>query len=152
MKKIGIVAGIIVVAALAAAGATAFAMKRMGGSAPEAAQPPARVSISDGARYVPLEKLVVMLRNDTAGARPRHLVMDLVFVAANAKREKAVREQLPILRATAFRAFAERTPDEVAQMHPDDFEAALDKEYALAYGRNERAPFDQVLVTKAMMD
>ena len=152
MKKIGIIAAIIVVAALAAAGATAFAMKRMGGAVPEAAQPQARVAISDGARYVPLEKLVVMLRNDVAGARPRHLVMDLVFVAADAKREKLVREQLPILRATAFRAFAERTPDEVARMHPDDFESALDKEYTAAYGRGDRAPFEQVLVTKAMMD
>ena len=78
--------------------------------------------------------------------------MDLVFVAADAKREKAVREQLPMLRATAFRAFAEQPPDAVARMHPDDFETALNKEYAAAYGRSNRAPFEQVLVTKAMMD
>ncbi|CAJ0819431.1 MULTISPECIES: flagellar basal body-associated FliL family protein [Ralstonia] len=156
MKKNLMIAAIAVAVVLATAGATAFTMSRMNGASAASAAPvvpaPARNAISDEARYVSLEKLVVMLRNDGPGARPRHLVMDLVFVAANAKQEKAVREQLPILRATAFRAFAEHTPDEVVRMHPDDFEAALDKEYAAAYGRTNRMPFEQVLVTKAMMD
>jgi len=151
MKRNLMIAAIVAVAALAAAGATAFAMKGTGKAAVDEDTRPARLEVSDTTRYVPLDKLVVMLRNE-GGSRPHYLMMDLAFATSDAKREKQVKEHLPMLRAAAYRTLAERTPADVVRMRPAELAQVLTGEYASVYGSARRMPFDQVLVTKVMMD
>lgn len=151
MKGNLMVAAIAAAVAVGVAGATAFVMSR--NHAPSVISlKPGQLPIDAKARYVSLDKLIVMLRGSEGSARPRYLVMDLVFSAADAKHEKQVRDQLPVLRATAYRTLAAHTPADVQRMGPTEFAALLRAEYESAYGAVDRVPFDQVLVTKVMMD
>lgn len=151
MKPNLMVAAIAAAVALGVGGATAFVMTRTGGEK-NVVSKPGRLPIDANARYVSLDKLIVMLRGNEGTARPRYLVLDLVFSASDAKSEKHVKEHLPVLRATAYSALAERTPAEVQRMGPTELAALLNKEYEHAYGGADRTPFDKVLVTKVMMD
>ena len=151
MKGNLIVAAIAAAVAVSVAGATAFVMTR-NNAQNVASTKPGQLPIDAKARYVPLDKLIVMLRGTEGSARPRYLVMDLVFSAADAKLEKQVRDQLPVLRATAYRTLATQTPADVQRMGPVDFSNLLRAEFESAYGAGNRVPFEQVLVTKVMMD
>ena len=152
MKQNLMMIAIAAAIAVGAAGVTAFVVTRGGNPAGTVAAKPPRLPIDAQARYVSLDKLIVMLRSTEGSARPRYVVMDLVFSATDAKREKQVKEPLPVLRATAYSVLAERTAAEIQRMGPVDLAAMLNKEYEHGYGGADRTPFDKVLVTKVMMD
>ncbi|WP_175885463.1 flagellar basal body-associated FliL family protein [Burkholderia sp. BCC0044] len=152
MKPNLMTAAIAIAVAAGVGGATAFVMTRTAGTQPVVSTQPARLPIDAGARYVPLERLIVMLRGSEGDMRPRYLVLDLVFSARGARHEKQVREHLPVLRATAYSALAGRTSAEVLRMGPIELAALLDNAYEHAYGGVDRRPFDKVMVTKVMMD
>lgn len=113
--------------------------------------PAAPVLATEDARYLPLEKLVVMLRADTA-TRPRYLLIDLVFKTEAGKNEKLAREQLPLLRAVSYQALSEYSAAEVMKMRPADYSKCLKSAYTKAYGAADEWPFSEVLVSKVMVD
>jgi len=152
MKKNLMVVGVAAAVAVGVGGATAFLMARTQSTNTVVLSKNGRLPIDAKARYVSLDKLIVMLRGTEGSPRPRYLVVDLVFSAADGKREKQVREQLPVLRAAAYRALAERTPADMQRMGPVELAVLLRTEYEGAYGGNASVPFDQVMVTKVMMD
>ncbi len=151
MKTNVMVIGVAAAVAVGVGGGTAFVMTR-NADAPAVTPKKGRLPIDAKARYVPLEKLIVMLRAAEGASRPRYVVLDLVFSASDAKSEKQVREHLPVLRATAYSVMAERTAADVQRLGPIELAAVLNKEYEHAYGGADRTPFDKVLVTKVMMD
>ncbi len=152
MKTNLMVIGVAAAVAVGVGGATAFVMTRSADTSVASTKKPGRLPIDAKARYVPLDKLIVMLRAAEGASRPRYVVLDLVFSASDAKSEKQVREHLPVLRATAYSVMAERTAADVQRMGPIELAAVLNKEYEHAYGGADRTPFDKVLVTKVMMD
>ncbi|MFH5254422.1 flagellar basal body-associated FliL family protein [Burkholderia semiarida] len=142
-----IAAGVAVIA-LGGTGAAMLAMRTpfVGGGSPKAAP-----STADAARYVSLDKLVVMLRSAEA-ARPRYMSIDLVFTASDEKAEKRVREQLPLLRALSYQALSEKTVADVMRMKPADFSILLNKTYEPTFGSKDARPFADVLVAKVIVD
>ncbi|WJF90781.1 flagellar basal body-associated FliL family protein [Paraburkholderia bonniea] len=114
---------------------------------------PVEVAIADGDfRYVPLDKLIVMLRDSEHGTRSRYLAMDLVFKVATPKQEKQIRDKLPLLRATAHRVLSEYSVEQIRRMNVDEIVAVLKREYIHAYGSAQRLPFADLFIGKLMVD
>ncbi|MEK6423423.1 MAG: hypothetical protein V4801_27865 [Burkholderia gladioli] len=157
MKRNLIVIALVLAAAVAAGVATAvlggiwspaaWRAKAQGPAARKAA-PVAAIR----AHYVTLERLIVMLRGRAPAGHAHYLALDLVFGAADAKQEKRLREQLPMLRALAYRTLAGYDVVEVRQMPVDALAATLKAGYVLAYGTAEALPFADVLISKMMVD
>ncbi|AKE05347.1 flagellar basal body protein [Burkholderia sp. AU29985] len=133
-----------------ALGGAGAAVLLTGGQFGGTAAPKAAADV-DTARYVSLDKLVVMLKADGA-ARPRYMSIDLVFTAATEKSEKRVREQLPLLRALSYQALSEYSAADVLRMRPTDMSDRLNGAFAAAFGTEEARPFTDVLVAKVMVD
>jgi flagellar FliL protein len=158
MKRKLIVIAMVLAAAIAAGVATAVLggiwspgasrAKTPGAAAAPKAAPAAMIR----PRYVTLERLIVMLRDRAPAAHPHYLSLDLVFGAADAKQEKRLREQLPMLRALAYRTLAGYDAGQVRQMPVDALAAKLKAGYVLTYGTAEALPFADVLISKMMVD
>ncbi|MBN3728757.1 flagellar basal body-associated FliL family protein [Burkholderia sp. Ac-20379] len=159
MKRNLIVIAIVLAAAVAAGVATAVlgGLWPLGASrakAPGAAVASKSVPATTVIRshYVTLERLIVMLRDRTPAAHPHYLALDLVFGATDAKQEKRLREQLPMLRALAYRTLAGYDDNQVRQTPVDALAAKLKAGYVQAYGTAEALPFADVLISKMMVD
>lgn len=101
-------------------------------------------------RFVTLDKLIVMLR-EPAGSRSRYLVMDLVF-QTDESRMTQVRDQLPLLRSTAYRALSGYSADDIRRMEVDQLAATLQQAYAKVYGQAGAAPFSSVQISRQMLE
>ncbi|KVO87706.1 hypothetical protein WL21_04820 [Burkholderia ubonensis] len=139
-------AGVVVVAAGAAGAVMMVAGNPFAGT-----QPPKAAIAAEPARYVALDKLIVMLRA-SGGARARYMSVDLVFTAPDDKAERRVREQLPYLRALSYQALSEYGVADVMNMRPADYADILNKAYASAYGAGDTAPFTGVMVARVTVD
>jgi len=137
--------------AVLALGGAGAAMLATGVPFGRAVAPKAVASDIETARYVSLDKLIVMLKGDGT-VRPRYMSVDLVFTASSESAEKRVRDRLPLLRALSYRALSQYTAAEIVQMRPDDMSARLKDAFSTAFGNEESRPFADVLVVKVMVD
>jgi len=101
-------------------------------------------------RFVTLDKLIVMLRAPEA-TRSRYLALDLVF-QTDAKQEKQVKDQLPLLRSAAYRALSGYSMDDIRAMDVDQLSAVLQDAYTKVYGGAAAVPFSNVQVGKQMLE
>ena len=105
---------------------------------------------TNDSRFVTLDKLVVMLHAPDA-SRSRYLALDLVF-QTNVKQEKQVKDQLPLLRSTAYRALSGYSMQDIRGMDVDQLSAVLQDAYANVYGGAGAVPFTSVQVGKQMLE
>ncbi|MFC4762316.1 flagellar basal body-associated FliL family protein [Dyella koreensis] len=101
-------------------------------------------------RFVTLDQLVVMLRVPET-TRSRYLAMDLVF-HTDAKKEKQVKEHLPLLRSTAYRALADYSAEDIREMSVDELTDVLQTAFRGVYGTPSAVPFHDVQIGKQMLE
>lgn len=99
------------------------------------------------ARYVSLEKVVVMLKG-APGAEPHYMAVDLVF-RSDEEGEARVKAQLPYLKSLAVRTLSRLTLDQAQAMSVDDYHRLLARSYAAMDG--ERA-FGEVMLSKLIVE
>ena len=104
------------------------------------------------AKYVTLDKVIVMLKRGPNEATAHYLSTDLVLATDDA-REKHAKEHLPLLRAIAVRALSGHTVAEASSMSVEEYAAELNKTFDASYAAEEREkPFDEVMIGKLIVE
>ena len=104
------------------------------------------------AKYVTLDKVIVMLRRGPNEASAHYLSTDLVL-ATTEEHEKQAKEHLPLLRAVAVRALSAHTLADASSMTVEQFAAQLNKTFDASYASEERdKPFDEVMIGKLIIE
>lgn len=153
---IGVVA-VVLVGAASAGGAMWWMQSQApaptGAEAATAAQAAKKKEKSDKpAKYVTLDKVIVMLRRGPNEATAHYLSADLVL-ATNVEQEKQAKEHLPLLRAVAVRALSAHTLADASAMTVEQFAAQLNKTFDASYASEERdKPFDEVMIGKLIIE
>lgn len=123
------------------------------GAGGAAVQEPKKKEKSDKpAKYVTLDKVIVMLRRGPNEASAHYLSADLVL-ATTADQEKQAKEHLPLLRAVAVQALSSHTLAQASGMTVEQFAALLNKTFNASYASEERdKPFDEVMIGKLIIE
>ena len=156
--KMMIGVGAVVLVGAASAGGAMWWMQSEA-AAPTAAQATAAAEAAKKkeksekpAKYVTLDKVIVMLRRGPNEANAHYLSTDLVL-ATTAEQEKQAKEHLPLLRAVAVRALSAHTLAEASGMTVEQFAAQLNKTFDASYASEEREkPFDEVMIGKLIIE
>ncbi|MGX4641501.1 flagellar basal body-associated FliL family protein [Massilia sp. SYSU DXS3249] len=152
---IGVIAVVLVGAASAGGAMWWMGSQEAAKAAPgaEAKQEAKKKEKSDKpAKYVTLDKVIVMLRRGPNEASAHYLSTDLVL-ATTADQEKQAKEHLPLLRAVAVRALSAHTLAEASAMTVEQFAAQLNKTFDASYASEERdKPFDEVMIGKLIIE
>ena len=152
---IGVVAVVLVGAASAGGAMWWMGSREAAQAAPDAAakQEPKKKEKSDKpAKYVTLDKVIVMLRRGPNEASAHYLSTDLVL-ATTADQEKQTKEHLPLLRAVAVRALSSHTLADASGMTVEQFAAQLNKTFDASYASDGRdKPFDEVMIGKLIIE
>ncbi|MDB5748915.1 MAG: flagellar basal body protein [Massilia sp.] len=150
---IGVV-GVVLVGAASAGGAMWW-MQAQEQAVPGAAaklEPKKKEKSDKPAKYVTLDKVIVMLRRGPNEATTHYLSADLVLTTT-VDQEKQAREQLPLLRAVAVRALSAHTLADASSMTVEQFAAQLNKTFDASYASEERdKPFDEVMIGKLIIE
>jgi flagellar FliL protein len=142
--------------ALLSAGAAGAAMWWYGpslagapaGGTPAVAEPVRK----EPARYVTLDKVIVMLKRQAADSQAHYLSVDLVL-SSTAESEKQTREHLPMLRSVAVRTLSHYGITQASTMTVEQYAAELDRAYAAAYAADGLdKPFSGVLIGKLIIE
>lgn len=141
--------GAVAAAILGAAGAGAWlAWPQLSGKFAKKASPQEVVEY----KYVNLDKVIVMLRDNAGGPMAHYLALDLVF-KTTAQKEKATKEHLPLLRSVALKALADYPMDKASRMSIDQFSQALNQAFTAAYARDRsEKPFTEALIGKLIIE
>ena len=103
-------------------------------------------------RYVTLDKVLIMLRNQHGEAVTHYMAIDLVFKALP-EQEKRTKDHLPLLRTVAVKALSSYTVETATSMTVEQFAAELNKAYGEAYATEHReAPFAEALIGKLIIE
>jgi flagellar FliL protein len=104
------------------------------------------------AKYVTLDKVIVMLRREPNQAEAHYLSADLVL-ATTEEHEKKTKEHLPLLRSIAVRAlsgYAMSTASAMTvQQYADELNRTFDASYAKEKGEK---PFTEVMIGKLIIE
>lgn len=104
------------------------------------------------AKYVTLDKVIVMLRRSPNETSTHYLSTDLVL-ATDAKGEKPTKEHLPLLRAIAVRSLSSFTLAQASSMTVEQVAAQLNKTFDASYASDEREkPFGEVMIGKLIVE
>lgn len=104
------------------------------------------------AKYVSLEKVIVMLRHEVGDPTSHYMAVDLVFKTAE-KQEKLTRDHLPLLRSVAVRALSTLTPGKAGAMSVDELAAEVNRAYVESYAAENRdKPFSDVMIGKLIIE
>ncbi|WP_077033544.1 flagellar basal body-associated FliL family protein [Pelomonas sp. KK5] len=103
-------------------------------------------------RYVSLDKVLIMLRNQRGEAVTHYMAIDLVFKALP-EHEKRTKDHLPLLRTVAVKALSNYTVEAATAMTVEQFADELNKAYGEAYAAEHReAPFAEALIGKLIIE
>ena len=142
----------VVLGVLGAAGAGAALYFKQAMPGKEGKHAEAEAPKKKPARYVSLDKVIVMLRRAPAEQATHYLSVDLVL-ATTAEGEKATKEQLPLLRSIVVSALSARTMAEASGMTVDQYAAELNKVFNANYAKeNHIKPFSEVMVGKLIIE
>jgi flagellar FliL protein len=142
-------AGVALASAAAAGGAAWWY-----GSRPAApAGAPARVEVSKKpAKYVTLDKVIVMLRRGPNDAEAHYLSADLVLATSD-DQERHTKEHLPLLRSIAVRALSGYTLAVASGLTVEQYAAQLNKTFDASYARQRtEKPFSEVMIGKLIIE
>lgn len=151
-KLVLIVAAVLLVVAGAAGGAVWY-LKGSSAAAPKEGKPAAEEKKpGEPLKYLTIEKVIVMLRRQPGDTVPHYMSADLV-ISTTVKQEKAVKEELPMLRSVAVRALSALPMEKAASMTIDQFVEELNKAYDETYAKEQRPrPFEQVMIGKLILE
>jgi len=140
--------------AIAAAGAGGAWWVLRPGASPAQAEPekkPEKTVVRD-AKYVSLDKVLIMLRNRDGEPVSRYMSIDLVF-KTEAKSEKPLREQLPLLRSIAVRFLSSYTVEKASLATVEELTADIGRAYADSYAEDDTPqPFINVMIGKLIIE
>lgn len=103
-------------------------------------------------RYITLDKIIVMLRDDSGGPAAHYLSADLVFRTTE-ESEKKVKEQLPYLRSLTVGTLSAYSVGKAGQMTVDQYRKVLSDAFAAAYARDgQERPFLDVMVGRLIIE
>ncbi len=104
-------------------------------------------------RYVTLDKIIVMLRSQDGEPLSHYLAVDLVFKAEDAVKEKAVKDQLPLLRSVTVQALSAHTLDKASALSIEQLTAELTTAYKKRYVADGiEQPFAEALIGKLIIE
>src|SRR6218665_600054 len=147
-KLIALVAGITL---LVAGGAGAGFWWWQGRDAHAAkAPPPPKPSTF---RYVTLGKVIVMLRSQAGDPLAHYMAVDVVFKANDPVKEKAVKDQLPLLRSVTVKALSAYTLDKASALTIEQLAPEVNDAYKSRYTEDGiEQPFDEALISKLIIE
>jgi flagellar FliL protein len=150
---LGVAAVALVSAAVAGAAVWHYAPQLVAAApaAGEKAQPEVKQDATP-AKYVTLDKVIVMLRRGPNEATTHYLSADLVL-ATTAEHEKKAKEHLPLLRSIAVGALSRYQMGAASamtvQQYADELNRTFDASYAKANGEK---PFTEVMIGKLIIE
>lgn len=103
------------------------------------------------ARYVTLDKMVVMLKEPT-GTRIRYAAIDLAFEVSGEAAEKKVRAQLPLLRSIVHETVTRKSADDMRALGHAELAGLLEKACIAGYGGSVEPPFERALLTRLVIE
>jgi flagellar FliL protein len=103
-------------------------------------------------RYVTLDKVIVMLRRGPRDAATHYLAADLVLATTDEK-ERATKDQLPMLRSVAVRALSSYAMPAAADLTVEQYAAQLNNSFDASYAKDRlEKPFSEVLISKLIIE
>jgi flagellar FliL protein len=125
------------------------------GAAPQpaaTAAAPQEESAKKPAKYVTLDKVIVMLRRAPGEAQAHYISADLVL-AATAETEKQAKEHLPLLRSIAVRSLSSYTMSAASAMTVEQYAAQLNRTFDASYAADKvDKPFSEVMIGKLIIE
>lgn len=147
-SKLLLIIGIVVLLLAGAAGGGLWWLKMR--NAEEPAEPPPKPSTF---RYVTLDKVIVMLRNQGGDPLSHYMAVDVVFRADDPAKEKAVKDQLPLLRSVTVKALSEYTLDKAASLTIAQLTTELNAAYQARYKADSiEKPFAEAMIGKLIIE
>ncbi len=135
-------------AAAAGGGVWWFSAKGAHGAAPKKIE----TASKKPAKYVTLDKVIVMLRRGPADAEPHYLSADLVLATTDDK-ERQTKDNLPLLRSIAVRALSGYALAAASSMTVEQYAQQLNHAFDASYA-SERLdkPFTEVMIGKLIIE
>ncbi|MCC6069938.1 flagellar basal body-associated FliL family protein [Massilia sp. GCM10020059] len=104
------------------------------------------------ARYVTLDKVIVMLKRNTGDTQAHYISTDLVL-STTEENEKKAKEHLPMLRTVAVRALSSYALNEASAMTVEQFAERLNSAFEATYAAEKtEKPFSQVMIGKLIIE
>ncbi|WP_326536803.1 flagellar basal body-associated FliL family protein [Pseudorhodoferax sp.] len=104
-------------------------------------------------RYVTLDKIIVMLRSQAGDPLAHYMAVDVVFKADDAVKEKAVKDQLPLLRSVTVKALSEYTLDKASALTIEQLTTEVNAAYKARYTADDiEQPFAEALISKLIIE
>jgi flagellar FliL protein len=154
-NKLKMILGVTGVALISAAAAGAAVWWYAPSSAPGAAAAKAQVEAKADkkpAKYVTLDKVIVMLRREPNQAAAHYLSADLVL-ATTAEHEKKTKEHLPLLRSIAVRALSGYAMSTASAMTVQQYADELNRTFDASYAKEKsEKPFTEVMIGKLIIE
>jgi flagellar FliL protein len=145
---IALVAAVVLVTSGAVGGGLWWWQQRPG--APAKAPPPPKPSTY---RYVTLDKIIVMLRTEAGDPLAHYMAVDVVFKADDAVKEKAVKDQLPLLRSITVKALSEFTMSKAASLTIEQLATEVNAAYDSRYTADRiEKPFSEAMIGKLIIE
>lgn len=147
-------AGVALVSA-AVAGAAMWWYVPVPGAGPasaEAEQAQAELEDKEPARYIPLDKVIVMLKRNAGDTQAHYISTDLVL-STTEENEKKTKEHLPMLRTVAVRALSSYAMNEASAMTVEQFSERLNSAFEATYAAEKtEKPFTEVMIGKLIIE
>jgi flagellar FliL protein len=143
-------AGVALVSASAAGGAAWWFSAMPAG--PHGAEPKKIEVSKKPAKYITLDKVIVMLRRSPGDTEAHYLSADLVLATTD-DRERHAKEHLPLLRSIAVRALSGYTLPVASSMTVEQYADHLNKTFNASYARERMdKPFSEVMIGKLIIE
>lgn len=147
-------AGVALVSA-AVAGAAMWWYGPVPGLDPAAAEAEQVAEIDENkepARYVTLDKVIVMLKRNAGDTQAHYISTDLVL-STTEENEKKAKEHLPMLRTVAVRALSSYALNEASAMTVEQFAERLNSSFEATYAAEKtEKPFSEVMIGKLIIE
>jgi flagellar protein FliL len=120
---------------------------------PEASEPAEPAPLQMRAhKYVTLDKVIVMLRNDSGDPVSHYLALDLVFVTPT-ESEKITENHLPLLRSVTVKELSELTLQSASHLSVDELSARINEAFTRTYaGDVDGKPFVEAMIGKLIIE
>jgi len=104
------------------------------------------------ARYITLDKVIVMLKRNAGDTQAHYISTDLVL-STTEENEKKAKEHLPMLRTVAVRALSSYAMNEASAMTVEQFAERLNSAFEATYAAEKTAkPFTEVMIGKLIIE
>ncbi|NHZ40037.1 flagellar basal body-associated FliL family protein [Massilia aquatica] len=142
----------VVLGVLGAAGAGAFLYFKQPIPSKDGKPVAAEAPKKKPAKYVSLDKVIVMLRKSPGENQAHYISTDLVL-STTAEQEKKVKDDLPMLRSVAVRALSAHSMSEAQDLTVEKYAEQLNSTFAATYDKDKlEKPFSEVMIGKLIIE